>query len=78
MWQLLLCLALFYAYAYPENFKAEKLRDPQHGTPDFRRSLVLSDEIFTVRGWQSRRYYDEPGRIIRVQPAPWSRCCVLG
>ena len=25
-----------------------------------------------------RRFYDDPDRMIWVQPAPWSLCCVLG
>ena len=29
-----------------------------------------------TRTWH--RFHDNPDRMIWVQPAPWSRCCVLG
>ena len=50
-----------------------------HGTQYPQLEVVLNNTaVHSFRQCERRRFYDDPDRMVWVQPAPWSRCCVLG
>ena len=34
--------------------------------------------MMSVAEWVKASFYNDPNRMVWVQPAPWSRCCFLG